>query len=487
MANKPPASTYRIIVDPNASNGIGFRGDNRKLFACKDQEWIISGPADCGKTVAMAAKMHLICSRYPGAQGALVRKTFKSIAGTVGKTFERMIAGAGVETIGGKKPERYIYPNGSTIWVGGMDAPDNVLSSERDFIAGNQVEELTKNDWEILSTRTSGRGAIIRYPQLFGDCNPGGSKHWIRERAKAGSLTLFSATHRDNPTIYHDDGTLTLAGEKIGGMILKVGGADRLKALEKLTGVRRKRLLDGIWATSEGAVYDMFDSTPGGHVIIREAKEMVHWYLAMDDGFTNPAVILLVGVDPDGRWHIFREWYQTGQLQESVIKEAKKWNDDIRMAGIVTPRDKSGIMRKISCEMVAVDEAAASLIAGLKTVGLNALAGKGGILDGIRIIQDRLGKSEDGLPRLTVDPSCVETVNEFESYVFKKDNNDQGTDKPVDAFNHSLGAIRYLSDALMEPGSFRSTEGIRVGNVGGQEFTPDFLNADDLDLGLEIL
>jgi len=157
------------------------------------------------------------------------------------------------------------------------------------------------------------------------------------------------------------------------------------------------------------------------------------------------------------------------------------YQDDIRMAGISTVRDK-GTMRKIACELVAVDEAAASLIAGLKGAGLNAVAGKGGIIDGIRGIQDRLGKAADGKPRLTVDPSCVETINEFESYTYK-----EGTDKPVDAFNHSMGSLRYLQDALTEPGSFRSTEGIRVGSGGSQEFTPDFLSADDLDLGLERL
>lgn len=474
-------SSYRIVVDANAKNGITLRGDNKALISCRTQECILSGPADSGKTISAAIKMHLICSRYAGAQGGMARKTFKSIAGTCGKTFERIIAGAGVETIGGAKPERYIYPNGSTIWVGGMDAPDNVLSAERDFIYVNQAEELTKNDWEILSTRTSGRGAVIKTPQLFGDCNPGGSKHWIKERAKAGSLTLLTATHKDNPTIYHEDGRLTEAGEIISGMTLKVGGADRLKALDKLTGVRRKRLLEGIWATSEGAVYDMFESNPGGHVIIRDAKEMVHWYLAMDDGFTNPAVILLIGSDSDGRWHIFREYYQSGVVQETVVKEAKRWNDDVTTAGITLGFDNNGQKTKKRCELVAVDEAAASLIQALKNVGMNAVAGKGGILDGIRVIQDKLNKAADGKPRLTVDPSCTDTVNEFESYVMR-----EGTDKPVDAFNHSLAAIRYLNDALSEPGSFRSASGILVGQSQRQDFTPDLLTADDLDLGLPI-
>jgi len=57
--------------------------------------------------------------------------------------------------------------------------PDKVLSSERDFIFTNQTEELGLDDWEKLRTRTTGRGAIIPHPQLFGDCNPARRMRWI--------------------------------------------------------------------------------------------------------------------------------------------------------------------------------------------------------------------------------------------------------------------------------------------------------------------
>ena len=92
---------------------------------------------------------------------------------------------------GDKTPDRYIYPNGSVIWLGGMDNPDKVLSSERDFIYVNQAEELAEGDWETLKTRCNGRAGNAPYAQLSGDCNPGGSKHWIRERAKRGSSYNF--------------------------------------------------------------------------------------------------------------------------------------------------------------------------------------------------------------------------------------------------------------------------------------------------------
>jgi phage terminase large subunit len=131
--------------------------------------------------------------------------------------------------------------------------------------------------------------------------------------------------------------------------------------------------------------------------------------------------------------------------------------------------------------MVAVDNAVPELIVQLKAAGMPAIGAKGKILDGIGMIRDRLGVQKDGRPRYTVDPSCVEHINEFESYIHKPD-----SDVPQKEFDHSLDALRYLNDALAEPkGSFKSTEGIRVGSDHHNIFIPDILTAEDLGLNLE--
>jgi len=294
-------------------------------------------------------------------------------------------------------------------------------------------------------TRCSGRGAVIENAQLFGDCNPGGSKHWIKERAKT-TLRLIKSLHTDNPTLYDKHGKLVDAQ-----------AAKRMAVLDALTGVRRKRLRDGLWATAEGAVYENFDSEI--HVKTRDSNEMVKFMLAMDEGFTNPQVNLLIGADGDGRWHIFKEFYVTGHLETQIVRQAKGWYDDVRTAGIGLTD-----VKPVVCEVCAVDNAAPGLIAALKNAGLNAVGGKGTLVDsayntargqisGISKIQDRLAVQADGKPRLTVDPSCVNTVNEFESYVWKPEE-----DIPEDEFNHSMGALRYLQDVTDQPtGAFSSS------------------------------
>lgn len=406
-------ASYTIqSVDPAKAQYTPY-GGARDFIYCHDPEVIIAGPAETGKTLAACWLIHILACKYPGAQMAIARKLQKSVYGTVLQTFARVIKGAPVEPYGGEKPEKYNYANGSIVWVGGLDNPDKILSSERDLIYVNQAEEIPESAWEIMTTRTTGRNAVIPYPRLVGDCNPGGSRNWILQRAKENKLTLIKSFHRDNPTLYDPDtGEITPQGKRT------------MERLSALTGVRRKRLLDGLWATAEGAVYDMFDSSI--HVCERDPDEFQYWYLAMDEGYTNPAVILLVGMDSDGRLHIAREFYKRGVLQSRVVDTALEWSLDYSLTN------------------VAVDNSAAGLIADLRDAGLPANGQKGRVLDGIASVQGRLEIAGDERPRLTVDPSCVETINEFESYVWKPEK-----DEPVKDNDHAMDAIRYLDNALI--------------------------------------
>jgi PBSX family phage terminase large subunit len=436
--------TYRIL--DGQERGIELRGGALALWKCKRPEVILAGPADTGKTFGGLHKLDTLLWKYPNSQAAIVRKTHKSLYGSICITYQTKVANMGliVPYGGDKQPDRYLYPNGSIIWLGGMDNPDKVLSSERDFIYVNQAEELQEGDWETLGTRCSGRAGNAPYSQLMGDCNPGGALHWIRKRAARGVLELLTSIHQDNPELYDREGNLTL------------GGKARLEALQNLTGVRLLRLFKGIWATSEGAVYDMFD--PSIHIVQREMQEFKYFALAMDEGYTNPAVILLVGIDADGRWHIFREFYERGKLQKDVVQQALNWFAELRDAAVdkyardnhIADNERSAWLKyykdKIwgQIEVIAVDASAAGLIADLRDVGLPAQAAKGRVLDGITHMQARLKVQGDNKPRLTIEPECINTINEFESYMWKPEK-----DEPIKENDHSMDSLRYLDNALL--------------------------------------
>lgn len=226
-----------------------FRGAALRLQSLRDPELMLSGPSETGKTWATLWYLDTFLRAYPGAQGAMVRKVRVTIAPTVLRTYTRIQAmrAEPATPYGGNNPVWYDYPNGSRLWIGGMDDPGKVLSGERDIIYGNQAEELSENDWEILTTRATGRGSVAPYTTVLGDCNPGPADHWIVRRRQAGALTFLESRHRDNPSLYHEDGSLTEQG------------ARTMAVLDRLTGVRRLRLRDGLWVGAEGQFFEAWD------------------------------------------------------------------------------------------------------------------------------------------------------------------------------------------------------------------------------------
>lgn len=426
-----------------------LRGANLELFKCVNHEALVAGPRDTGKTIACCVKVHAYCSNVPMCQGAIVRKTNRSLAGSVLKTLDRVIHGSGVKKFGGESPSMYIYPNGSRIYLGGMDNPDKVLSSERDFIYVNQAEELKLDDWEILAGSCSGRGAVVKHPQLFGDCNPAGAKHWLRLRAKEGKLVMFSVKHEDNPSLFDKQGKLLPGKEP----------QQRMAVLDALTGVRRKRLRLGLWVSADGSVYEDFNAEPTDpqtHVFARDWREMVRWLIGVDVGFTNPAVVLLVGEDSDGRWHIFREFFVKGCLPERQMKTIAEWFKD--PLSQVAPKEELPEKRP-SCSKCAIDQAAAGFIASCRNIGVTCDEfDKGEVRDGVYQLMNRIPFQADGWPRLSVDPSCVETINEFESYEWEPD---KPKDTPKKENDHAMDALRYLDILTRVPtGALVSAAGV---------------------------
>jgi phage terminase large subunit len=157
----------------------------------------------------------------------------------------------------------------------------------------------------------------------------------------------------------------------------------------------------------------------------RDTREFIAWIIAIDPGYTHPTAMAAIGIDGDGRLHIAEEFYQTGVLHERIVANTWEWYKNYRGAAVV------------------VDQAAAELIAEIKNAGMRVEGHKGKVLDGIAIVQSLLAVQGDGKPRLTVDPACVNAINEMESYVWK-----EGKDEPVKENDHLMDATRYAAHWL---------------------------------------
>ena len=291
-----------LTTQPTTSRAPVFRGAALRVQSITDPEFLISGPSETGKTFASLYRLDRLLATTKKAQAGLMRKVRVTIGPTVLVTYQRVIAmtGSGAHPYGGKSPEWYDYPNGARLWIGGMDDPGKVLSGERDWIYVNQAEELTQADWETLSTRATGRGAVTATPMLFGDCNPGPADHWILRRKEAGALTLLESHHADNPSLYTDDGMLTDQGKR------------SMAALDRLTGVRKQRLRYGRWVGAEGEYYTQLDSDR--HIVAMPQYAGWRVWGALDYGFSHPLSFGVYTIDPDDNvycigHHAKHKWY----------------------------------------------------------------------------------------------------------------------------------------------------------------------------------
>ena len=423
-----------VAIAPRDTRSVSFevRGAGYEALWNRDRELVLSGPAGTGKTTAIMLKLHLAALKHPGMRALMLRKTLTSLTGAAMVTYTNAILGSGVWGVvpfGGSKlhPTAFRYPNGSEIVVGGLDKAAKVMSSEYDLIGINEVTELTEAEWEALTTRL--RNGVMPYQQLIGDCNPDTPSHWLKQRANRGAATMLESRHVDNPAYW--DATAGRWTEQ---------GAEYIGVLDRLTGVRYKRLRLGLWVAAEGQVYEGWD--PAVHLI--DAFPIpADWprYWAVDFGFTHPFAWQAYAMDPDGRLYRYRELYQTGRLVEDMARRI-----DAVTAG--EPRPVA-----VVCDHDAEGRATLEKYLSIETVPAHKA-----VTEGIQAVAKRLQRAGDGRPRLFLmrdarmdrdetlasagRPTCTE--EEFPGYVWQMGNGRRTGEEPVKHDDDGVDATRYL-------------------------------------------
>ena len=417
------------------------RGAARELFRSRQSEIFLAGPAGTGKSLACLFRLHLTALHNPNIRCLIVRKTAVSLGSTTLVTYEKKVAADAlargiVRWFGGSPREApgYRYSNGSKIDVAGMDKPEKIMSAEYDLVFADEATELTLTDWESIGTRL--RNGMLSWQQQMGACNPATPKHWIKQRCGQGQATMLVSRHRDNPAYVNADGTLTEQGR------------DYFAKLDALTGVRRLRLRDGIWAAAEGLIYEEWDETLHLVDAFTIPASWTRW-ITVDFGFTNPFVMQWWAEDGDGRLFLYREIYRTRRLVEEHARRAREL--------MVFP---SGQWREPQPRGVICDHDAEGRATLEKHLQLGTQAAEKSVSPGIQAVQSRLKSAGDGRPRLFIvrgalverdpeldalkKPTCTE--EEATGYVWAVKPGQAGglKEEPVKENDHGMDAMRYM-------------------------------------------
>lgn len=455
------------------------RGGCLEIFNSREEEVLISGPAGTGKSRACLEKVFAVCLATPNVRALILRKTLASLGSTALVTWRNFVIKEALETgtvvyYGGSREEapQYRFKNGSTVTIGGLDRPTRIMSSEYDIIYVQEATEISLDDLELIRTRL--RNWQIGFQQILMDCNPAGDKHWLKLRCNDGICKLIESRHEDNPRLFNEDGTLTNKGTQYIGI------------LDKLTGVRYKRLRLGLWVSAEGIIYEDFDPTihilpwdydeDGNRLPLPDEWER---YWVIDFGIVNPFVCKWYARGPDGETYMYREIYMTDRTVAEHAKtimdcvttiERTEWYDHFNK---VTRIREQIVWTEPQPMAVICDHDAEGRRTFEKATGLGTVPAFKNVYEGINAHMEQLKPSpETGEPQfyLMADalveldqslrdrllPTC--TAEEYANYTWKVGTDGRKKDEPRKEDDHGLDCDRYYTAHHQLRGKMRYSE-----------------------------
>lgn len=216
---------------------------------------------------------------------------------------------------------------------------------------------------------------------------------------------------------------------------------------EEYTGDFARQELDGEFIAFEGLIYPEFSEKPP-HVIrdtidTRRFKQVV---AGVDWGFTNPGVILIGGIDGDGRVSIIHEEYQRKRRIEEWVEVAKELHRGLKVGPWY-------------CDPSEPDN-----IKLFREAGLKAQPANNSVLTGIQKVRQKLVIRDDGKPQLMITGAAPNLIKEFGQYQWAA-NRDGLKDEPRKANDHAQDALRYLCMGAAAP---KSKARVREYNTRGE-------------------
>lgn len=209
---------------------------------------------------------------------------------------------------------------------------------------------------------------------------------------------------------------------------------DYVKALKQMyKGVWYDRMIKGLWVAAEGRIYDMFE--PEEHMIdtakyiedLNINRNAIKWLVGCDYGTASVMTWGLYAKLPNGVVLKTAEYYY-----DAVKKGVQKTDSEFAM-------DFQIWLGKKRPWAVYVDPSAASWKLELMQRGYKVLNADNDVINGIRYVS-----SEISLGKYFVDRACVNTRNEYQSYVWDQQAQMQGRDKPLKVHDHTCDCDRYV-------------------------------------------
>ena len=398
----------------NIAEVIG--GGYREFWNSKHRYLVCKGSRGSKKSCTAALKIIYNMMKYPQANTLVIRRVFNTLRDSCWTQLKWAAERLGVSHLWKftlSPLEATYLPTNQKILFRGLDDPMSVTSItvNKGYLCWVWLEEAYQVEDEDSFNKVdlSIRGELPDnyYKQFIITFNPWNEHHWLKKR-------FF-----DNP----DDNTLALTTTYKCNEWL---GSDDIALFEqmKIRNPRRFRIEgEGEWGISEGLIYENFVEQEFDYREISKRKS-ARAVFGLDWGYSNdPTAFIAAIVDQDTKEiFIFDEHYQKAMVNSEIASMIK--------------------YKGYAKEQIIGDSSEPKSIEELKRAGITrikpAAKGKDSILNGIQFIQDF---------KLIVHPKCENTIIELSNYCW--DTKDGiAINKPIDAYNHLMDALRYSMEQI---------------------------------------
>lgn len=404
MTNKMPKISLKKLI------GKGYN----RFWHNKSFYRVVKGSRGSKKSKTTALNYIYRIMKYPWANLLVVRRysnTNKQSTYTDLKWAANRMGVSHLFKFNESLPEITYIPTGQKILFRGLDDPLKISSISVDvgILCWVWVEEAyqieSEDDFRTLVESIRGSHDDPEFfKQITLTFNPWSERHWLKRvffdpQTREKDVFAITTTYRINEWLDEQD-------------------RQRFEDLYRTNPRRARIVCDGEWGVAEGLVFENFEVKDFDPLEkIKEIQEVTH---GMDYGFTNdPTTLVSSVVDLQRKeiW-IYDEHYEAGMVTDDIYNMLSE--------------------KQLLKASITGDSAEPRLIKELRMKGVRRLhpsvKGQGSVMHGINFLQGF---------KIYIHPSCVHTIEEFNTYTFKQDKNGKWLNEPIDENNHIIDALRY--------------------------------------------
>ncbi len=369
----------------------------RKLARLKQRIKVVRGGTSAGKTFGILPLLIDKAMREPMLEISVVSESIPHLRRGALKDFLKIMMSLGryKDDQFNKSTLKYNFQNGSYIEFFSADQPDKLRGARRNILYVNECNNIEFDAYYQMAIRTSG--------DIWLDYNPA-STFWVdKEILTQPDVDFITLTYLDN--------------EALSDTIIKEIESAKAKALTstywanwwQVYGLGQTGSLEGVCITD----WNEIDLPSDARILCA----------GMDFGYTNdPTTLVLMYKYNDA--YIFDEVIYKKGLLNSEISNLLKSNN-------IT-------------DIIYADSAEPKSIAELKSYGHQVLPvskGKDSITYGISLINQN---------KIYVTSRSKNLINELRNYIWLTDKSGVKMNKPIDAYNHAIDAMRYAIMSQLE-------------------------------------